>query len=434
MPIYSNFFQGHSSSEYDQDGFDVLENIDVHTQLGTAKSQLALVKDSGSTITEAVILCVAPSGTVYAFSKTTGKIWKRSTAGSWSSVTANPDTSGHKGCAFYNGFIWYTTASILSRFAPDTEGSRVNSFGAYTNDSQYKPMVQHDNATKLYIGDGNIIASVNKSDNFSVNVLDLPSEQNATALLPFGIDLSIGTIVGSNVHSSKVYRWDTYSTTFHIPDEIDEIGVNTWIKSNNANIIFALAGTEGNIYAYTGNQLEFYKQFRDTTPEINPYNTTTLNGRSLVAIDDKIYSIYRKRRGLDFALAGEYKTSQGDGTTIHSMTTTGSTLLVAWEKAGTFGVDKIDTNRATGKITTPISIGKLSNVRVKYASLPTGTSIGIEVSEDGGAFTSKTVVVDARNNIVRLASQLKDVNSLRARITLNSSGANTPIIEFIELV
>ena len=67
---FSEFYKGISTSKYDWDGFENLTNIDIHTELGTARSQKALTKESGTTIDEPVVMALAPSGTVYLFSKT----------------------------------------------------------------------------------------------------------------------------------------------------------------------------------------------------------------------------------------------------------------------------------------------------------------------------------------------------------------------------
>jgi hypothetical protein len=208
-----------------------------------------------------------------------------------------------------------------------------------------------------------------------------------------------------------------------------------FIPSNNSNILFAQSGTDGNIYSYDGNSLNFYKQKRDVTTTRNSYNNTTLKGIPFFAIGGKVYSIQKKRRGLDFAISGEFTCSAGSSATIESILAVGTQLLVAWSNAGAYGVDKISTDRANGVITTPVVIStKTRSVEVKYSSLPTGTTIGIETNIDNAGFTSQDTEVDSLRQIVTLQNDVGNVNSIQARVTLNSSGSSTPIIEKINIV
>lgn len=428
---FSDPYNGISTSQYDQNGFDDTENLDIHSEIGSYKAQLALVKESGSTITEPVMMATAPSGTVYLFSETSGKIWKRSTAGSYSTVTDNANATGHKGACYFDGFMYYTTNAVLGRFVPDTEASRDDSFGAYTNDDELKPMVEHVNSLSLYIGDGNLVASVDSSGTFSANVLDLPEQFRVSEIEEYGDDIIIGSFVNANIPQAKVYRWDTYSSSFYTPDDTDDVGINTFIRSSNSNIIFAQSGLDGKIYVYDGNSLNYYKEIRGVTTTRLPYGSCVYNGIPYFAVEDKIYSLHRKRRGLDYALNHEFTA----GGTIDSIISLADTILVSWTNGSTYGVDKIDTNRSTARATTAIEIDdSIRDVEVKYQSLPSGTSIGIETSVDSGDFTSQTTEVDATRKIVHLANDIGGVNTLKARITLNPNGANTPIIEYIRFV
>ena len=155
---YNQFFDGIAPSRHIQKGFDSLINCDVHTDIGSVTAQLALASDATSgASTETCVQCTAPSGTVYFFSTTTGKIWKRTTAGVYSSVTANTNTA-HRGCTYYNGNLWYWTATRLGVFNPDTETGRNNNYGAFSNSNAFACCEEN---LILFITDGKYVASVN---------------------------------------------------------------------------------------------------------------------------------------------------------------------------------------------------------------------------------------------------------------------------------
>ena len=60
--IFGSFYKGIGTSKYDQAYFDALKNADITTEVGTIRCNNAVIKESGSNITEAVLRCVCPSG------------------------------------------------------------------------------------------------------------------------------------------------------------------------------------------------------------------------------------------------------------------------------------------------------------------------------------------------------------------------------------
>jgi len=111
MKSYGEFYKGENTSRAEQSGFTATSNLDIHSEIGYASPQLALVSES-TTPNEACISVIVPDGTTYFFSKTTGKIWKRTTDGTYSLVAANINTA-HRGARYFNGKLYYWTASKL---------------------------------------------------------------------------------------------------------------------------------------------------------------------------------------------------------------------------------------------------------------------------------------------------------------------------------
>ena len=425
MATYQDFFRGIGKSKYDQNGFDNLVNCDVHSETGALKCQLALVSES-ATPNEECISASLTNGEVFFFSTESGKIWKRTTAGVYSLVHTNTNGS-HAGAMLFDGYLYYTTNADLGRIAEanasseSTWSSQTDDWAAYTNDNANKPM--HVMNLSLFIGDGNLVASVDNAGTFSANVLDLTDEFVVTALTGVGTDLLIGTTIGSNINSCKVYLWDTFSASWTLEDELPEIAVNAFIPSDN--ITFAQCGDNGQIYYWTGAKMEKYKRIRGVTTAINPYNATLLDGKSLFATGAKIFSLHREDRDLPYIIVQEYTLTTG---TSQSLISTGTQLLVSTGS----NIDKIGTSYGSAVVDTPEEMGRVQSFRVKYDSIGSGGAIGISVSSNGGAFSAKTAITDSDSNEVYHDGGLGSTNFVQGRITLTPSGANQISIKQIE--
>lgn len=408
MTDFNLFAAGWGKSKYDITGFDSIINADVHSELGVINPNYALEADATSGVpTEPCVQTVTPSGTIYYFSTTTGKIWKRTVGGVYSPITANADTNGHRGARYYNGKVCFWTATYFGRFTAETEGTRDSSKGTFTNANSYGSC--EENLT-LYITDGKYIASYNSSDTFTANALDIPAQYVGTCIVPDGnTNILIGTIIAGNVHKCRAFLWDTYSDSFTLSDEIPERGINAMVKADE--IIIAQCGTTGHLYQWTGGQFTLFDN------ELRGENTTTghalvtvYNGRPLIANGTYIFSIYRKYNNQPMAIVVEYTATAY----VYSLEVSGSFLSVSVAN----GVNKISSIRATATITTPEIKGQFNNVVVDYAT--GGDHIAISTKIDGGNWTVQTPIQDTINKKVYFNGGLGTTNFIQARITLTS--------------
>lgn len=426
MTNYGKFYNGISLSKYIQNGFDYLSNCDIHTEVGSVKGQLALAKESGSTIEDYCYQAVAPNGDTYFFSSTDGSIYKRTQAGTYSSVRTNTN-GAHKGACYYNEYIWYATSTKLGKF----DLSSTWSDSEETLTAGEHPMLQFD--LYLYIGNNNDVAMVDSSATFSASVLDIPVEYDVVALKDYGDDLLVAGKPGGYITDCRIFRWDTYSDSWTISDPIKEQNINTFIDADN--VIYVQAGNDGNIYIYTGQELQLVHQIRDfDTTKVNHQLSTNYKGRALIANGDTVYSLHSKTQSMDTALCGEYTISES-GAVINSIEAVGDDLLVAWGDGSTYGVDNISTNRASAVIRTPM-FRNAKSIEVGYADLPTGTSISIATKQDGeSSFTDQDVEIDSEDRrVVRLKDDLVVKRDCQAQITLNTSTTKTPIIDNISVI
>lgn len=419
MAIFGSFHMGIGKSRADQNGFDSAVNVDVHSEIGYLKPQLALALES-ATPTEPTISAVAPSGTVYLFSTTSGKIWKRTTAGVYSSITDNVNTA-HTGAYHFNGYMWYWTSSKLGFFIADTEASRNDSFGTFTNSSAQGCGEVNGS---LHICDGKYMAGIDSANTFSPNVLDFPSNMISTIATKVGSDLLIGTYQGSNVQSCTFYLWDTYSPSWTTEDDIPEKTPNCFIDGDNVRI--ACCGDTGALYYWNGGQMvSFDNRLRNVTTSISPFASCVYNKRPTYAVGNKLFTIYKQFESLPFAIVQEYTST---GTTVSSLIATGNQLLVSHGS----GVDKVGTDYATGYIDTPEVTGQTSNqVIVDHDAY--GAGVGISTQSNRAGYVSQTTVVDDLRSQVFFDGGLPDSVTTQARITLTPSGANLPIIKSISI-
>ena len=216
----------------------------------------------------------------------------------------------------------------------------------------------------LFIGDNNDIHQV---ENYLVlNALDLPTQYIAKCLGKIGIDLLVGTEVANSVHSAMIFRWNTWSVSWSIEDDIEEQSINAFIPVDN--FVYAVAGTRGNVYFYNGEKLELLRriggEFENTDAvKVNPNAVASLHGIPLVgvssvsgdALETGVYGMGTANPRLFPRIFDlEYVTSQGSsGVEIGAISTFGTGMLVTWKKTVgetiTYGADAFDsTNLYSG--------------------------------------------------------------------------------------
>lgn len=421
MSSYTQFFNGEGRSNEDQNGFDATSNLDVHSISGIAQAQFALASES-TTPNEACVQATASDGTMYFFSTASGKIWKRTTGGTYSLVRTN--ANGAHINAFYSptlNKIIYVTSTKVGHLVSSTD-IFSDSFGTFSNGSSYHPMVEVNQS--VFIGDGKYIAAISSSLSFSANALDIPASESVTALKDENNWLLIGTIVGANVNRCMTYLWDTYSSSWSIDDPMPEPGINCFIEGDN--VTYCQAGVNGNIYYWNGARMVFFYQIRNVTTSHGHQKTTMLAGKPLLAVSTTIYSIW-KRLGERDVVVSEYTITTG---TIASIGVSGTNLFVSTGS----NIDKTSTNRATAKITTPLITDDTTDVYVSYRSL-NGGSLSLESNVNGAGWVSETGFTnDSIENRYALDNGLTydgSVNYYQLRVTLTPSGSSTPIIKEI---
>jgi hypothetical protein len=285
--VYGNFFNGESAlGKLEQAKLYSTVNCDIHSETGMIMPQLAMESES-TTPNEAAWEATDPSGNKYYCSKTTGKIWKRTTSAVYSLIRTNAN-GAHTGCQYFNGYLFYWTATKLGTY--DLASTYNDSFATGT---AFRGSCEHANA--LYIANGRWIARVDSANTFSATELVLPAQYLATCLKSMGDDVLIGTYVNNGVAYCKAFLWDTVSTSWTYEDEVFEIGINCFVQIDN--IMLAQCGTAGRFYYWTGSQMAYFGKIRGITTTLGEQQAVVFNGRALYANADEDLQYPQGRQG-----------------------------------------------------------------------------------------------------------------------------------------
>jgi len=483
--IYDGNFKGLSDGKFAgvPGSFYRCEGIDGHSQPGTLLVHQKLSKESGSTVDADVIASLAASdGSSLWFSRGSGKIWRRTSAGVWSTAYTTTPAAGAVGClgaAQYDGRIYWATQSRL-HYMPDSDladsswaARVVEDFGTFTNtDTEYHTMQIVSQA--LYIGDGSFVASITDIGDthvFTAKALDLKKPHKVKALIDYDIDLLIGTTVADNVNKAEIYRWDLESTSWTSSDPIDEVGINAFIRDGNN--VLVQAGKFGRMYFYDGVQLVPFTtipgDYTDSgvpqTMTMEPEASATylniprfgVSNDSNNPISQGVYSLgsyskdYPKVMDLSFPLS----TRDSDDTTITTKTglnigsvlSIGSDLLVSWKKGAdtSYGVDALDTTLKYENAnieTMQLAIGSARDslkhgytININHASQITDTDVGFKVSYkkkfEASYDTTSAVIYDTDLFQTRAEVNVDLVANMQFKIDFNTDSNLAPTIETI---
>jgi len=458
--IWNGQFNGLADSKWSGaiGSFAACVGIDGHSQPGTITVHQKLTKESGTTVTEfCKVRLAASNGYTFWFSSTSGKIWARSSAGSWSLALTTTAAAGGViclGAEEYNGYIYWATESRLHRIAIANAddawtGEALNWATFAVTNASYHPMAKQD--LTLFIGDGNRVCSVDDAGTFNNNALDIKSPYIITTMTDYEIDLLIGTITATTVNKTELITWDCVSSSWNSSDPIEEPGIYAFIKDDN--YVYVYAGLAGNIYFYNGSQLEPYKRIPGTYNNasygiIYPHAVGCYQGRPIFGFSNGsgnpapqgVYTLgsYSKDYTKVLDLSWVISAATTSNIEIGAILVAGFDILVAWKSGTSYGVDKID---YTAKYTSAYFetmmlfqeerdvLKTLREVAAYYNSLPASTGFTFYYSVNGAAYEEMTSVTDTILARVASALSVPKVGSLQVKVAFIVSGNSAPVME-----
>lgn len=434
--------------------------IDGHSSPGTITVQQKLTKDSGTTVTEFCKVRVAASnGYSFWFSADSGKIWARSSGGTWTLAFTTTAAAGEVKCLGameFNGYIYWATQSRLHRIAianaDDAWTSETLNWQTFAvTDQNYHPMAIQD--LTLFIGDGNRVVSVDDAGTFNNNALDIKTPYIIKTMIDFEIDLLIGTVVSTatTVNKTSIIRWDCVSTSWNTSDTIEEVGINAFIRDDN--YIYVNAGRAGSIYYYNGEKLESFKIIPGTYSStkygtIHPQAVGNYKGLPIFGFSNGngnpapqgvyIFGSYSKDYQKVMDLSWPISAGVIADVEIGAILVADFDILVAWKQGSTYGVDKIDytAKYASAYFETRMiapdrrDIHKtLREISAFYNSLPANTGITFSYSVNGGSYIEMTSVTDSELARVYAKLSVGKIGSLQFKVAFTVSSNNAPVIE-----
>jgi hypothetical protein len=461
---FKNYHLG-AISDSDYFGTDnsmaMIWGFDVHSEVGVAKVNQALTKDSGTTVDDFVRTGVSCSdGNTYFFGSTNGKIWKRTGAGTWTlEATASPatGTAGILEAKEYQGYIYYAMSDKLGRWQLGTAWSTRNDNWDYFENGEilWHPMRIVNEV--LYVGDRHMVAQVDAGV-FSRIALDLTAPLKVKCLGQLGTDLLIGTYVASNVVETQIFRWNTWSVSFTNSDPIPEVGINSFLAIDNG--VLVNAGTKGNLYIYNGSTLEPQKQIKGSwdnstnKAQINPNANLNFHGLPIFGLSTisgtptnmGIYSFGRANRNYPMVLNGEHGISTGNLNNIEigAIIGYGDIYFVTWKDGVTYGVDKLDLAlKYSGAYMTTrnIMVDRMTSlnygvINIAHRLLPAGTLFNVyKKVNHASSFTQITdTQVNDLNKIFTTEVDINNANILQVKIAPTVSGNTAPEMESFDVM
>lgn len=330
--------------------------IDIRSEPGILKAQWALAKDSGDTVVDKILVSVhTSSGHSYHFGNA-GKIYKRTSGGTWSLLTTLNPVKKILGAAEHSdGYVYFTYSNKVGRILV-SDDTVTASWDTLTNTNvDYGPVIYHEKRDAIFIGNKKLVARVNAAGIFSANVLDLLAKYEIRDIVPTDIDTLVGAVDEGSGNKSRIFQWDGTSSSWQYSwffgEEIK------WMI-NKQEIIFIHAGDEGKIYDFT--------DLEDPVAQIpGDYSSTAIlhstpnskviykgllhfgeyDGGAGNPFPNGVYSFGSKNgRKFPKALNCEYVLSQNKLTGIEygAISTDGVNLFVAWKDDSTYGMDIID--------------------------------------------------------------------------------------------
>jgi hypothetical protein len=282
----------------------------------------------------------------------------------------------------------------------------------------------------------------------------LVAPERIQTMKDFDIDILVGT---RNVNKGRVLRWDGVSEGWSAQDDIEEQGINAFIRDDN--FMYVQAGFYGRMYFYNGEKLDPFKRIPGDwsptkTAKIKPNSTAfhlgvPVFGLSNVAGNPTLQGVYGfgsygagypKTLSLDFPIP----TNVFSGVTVGAICTDGADLYVSYKDATDVGVAKLDwSNKYNGAYleTTALISPKerseftnISGINADYVELPTNTDILLSFKKayENDFVALNTTPLDKLKQI-KARKTITDIANLIVKAELTTSGNDTPKVENLSL-
>jgi hypothetical protein len=371
-------------------------NLDIHKDIDSLTCNYALTDDLAAGTLNGLPLWIVPcsNGNSYFFTDT-GRIYKRTSAGSYSLVYTDADGRITGACEWSNNagdvFLYWATATKLHRMV--VAGNWTSDVDATVNSQTYPKnnltsatwhTMKQINGTML-ICNAAELAMVAWDDSYTNSALSLIPGNLSKCLMEYGGYAYIGNVKSDSASNAEMFVWDTaQSLNWNSKNTIPFSSINALI---NAEYPLMQAGINGQILLADSSSYTMPIVSFPGGGQVNPDAVEIDGGLALFGSYGNgtnktgIYSYGRKKKNANLVLNLEYAF---DCDEIGSVKKIGTDLLFTYESTGgtSWGVKKVGTDKATGlyhslDLIFPVSLKEttLDKIRIVTAPLPAGTSI-----------------------------------------------------------
>ena len=386
--IIKNFQKGIAHSSYL--GFEEIRGLNITDKPGVCFPNYSLTKESSTTIDQKIIdTCWDNQGQLWAVGAT--KLFKRTTAGIWSSITLTGTPGAIVGVAFFGattvkskGWIILfngTTTDILD-LADET--TWIDNWAALGGSIANRPSIVATDGV-LYFGMGNNnLGSLteNTLDGFAPGTgasytvknnsdpaLDIKKDFVIRDLVELGNKLLICGAKSGDNNSAIIFPWDKDATTFNIPIILHEDGdAAGWQTISIGLKTYIQVGKRGKWYITNGTEALLFAQMPITLTALIPASTL-LNRKAIDIVNGLIYfgmsadstqksmgiySLNPNTGAINFEyLISTNKDGSVDSIEVTSINSLGNKKFISTfsdSASSTFGADKINTTRYTSDL------------------------------------------------------------------------------------
>ncbi|KKK86322.1 hypothetical protein LCGC14_2764410, partial [marine sediment metagenome] len=336
------------------------QGLDIHSDPDRLQVMPKSTKDSGSIVTDLVLF--GTNNTVNAnryFLGDAGKLYKRTSSGTWSVVNTYTNAQG---MSFFSGTNKVFFVSGNTEYQLDPSGDSVDS-GRSLNSATWHPVEAF--LDKVFLGNGRELISTDASNiNYDSTTtgggITIDHNYKMRVLKNIGNWLFIGA-TSDNSSDARYFLWDGFSDDYNYARSLKgEDGINAVEVADDGTVLIH-AGKQGHVYQLVSVDapLKKLKELprieKSKTIEVYPGSTANYQGRTLfglssgtsVTAERGVYSYTSTDKNYSKTFNMEYAISTGTTTGITLqigclLSANTNDLFIAWRDGATYGMDLFD--------------------------------------------------------------------------------------------
>lgn len=477
--IQEQFFGGFSDDRFlgTNNSFSYAKGIEIRKNPKSLKLSYAVEK-STSTECDALanaMVTIQSTGDVIAF-LANGKILRRvAGAGSWTLVYTDSSARNIMNAIEYNGYLYWFTSQYIHRIAIfDIDASWSGTVTENYKEFDNKNTIAHpalENNNKLYIGDGSLLAELDRFMTWTPNKLPIFGDEYIRTITFGGSMMRLFANKTNNIDAGHKYYWNGTSEAYNEKVYLKQI-VHAAINDGGEDYI--LAGLRPYLYISSGYEFIDLKRIPLVTDNKKCFfspNSMCFHDSLIVmapaeastdaSIGRGAWTYGRENKNYPFSLNFDYPTSN-DNTTdiIGCVHNAAGVLYMSWKKTTTvgevttysYGIDVVNTTkyRATGEVHSRVLYGNRAHrekasmvTSLSFNALSVGEKVQVYMrknlasSWEGTPELSVDYAVEADRGIYSKskddAQDIGDFNFLETKILLTAGTNQLTTPELIEL-